>query len=126
MANQTIAQIANQLVDNCRSGNEMQGLDDLYADNAVSVEAMANPATGSAEVQSREGIRAKHEWWNGAFEVHEMNVEGPFLHGENQFSVIFELDSTDKASNERTQMKEVAVYTVENNKIAKEQFFYGS
>ena len=116
--------IAKQLVENCRTENELQGLEQLYAPNAISSESLAMEGQDSHEVTGVDAIKAKHEWWNSSFEVHSASVDGPFLHGDSQFSVIFELDATEKASGSRMPFKEVALYTVENGKISKEQFFY--
>ena len=58
-------------------------------------------------------------------EVHDAKVEGPFLHGEDRFGMIFEMDVTEKASGQRSQMKELGVYTVDGaGKIIREEFFY--
>jgi hypothetical protein len=38
--------------------------------------------------------------------------------------VFFTLDVTPKATGKRTALEEVAVYTVKNDKITREQFFY--
>ena len=123
--NEQLGKIASQLVDYCKTQQEAKGLDELYAANARSVEAMAMPGTDSPVTEGIEGIRGKHDWWNGAHEVHEATVEGPFLHGDNKFSIIFGLDVTVKESGERMQMKEVGVYTTENGKIIQEEFYYG-
>ena len=116
--------IANQLVAYCREGKDDQALDNLYADNAVSVEATPMPGADSAEMKGLDAIRGKHEWWNNAFEVHSAEVDGPFLHGDNRFGVIFAMDTTNKETKERSQMKEVGVYTVDNGKIVREEFYY--
>ena len=119
-----IREIADKLVNYCRTNDTQTGLNELYAADAVSVEAMAMPGGDSAETKGLDGIRGKHEWWESSFEYHGGNVDGPYMHGDNQFGVIFEMDVTEKATGERSQMKEMAVYTVENGKIAKEQFYY--
>jgi hypothetical protein len=53
-------------------------------------------------------------------------VAGPFFNGANpdQFVVFFTLDITPKATGQRITLEEVAVYTVKNDKITREQFFY--
>ena len=56
--------------------------------------------------------------------VHDHKVEGPFLHGDDRFAVIFEMETSPKAGGERTRMREVAVYHTEG-KIVREEFFYG-
>ncbi|MEO0363498.1 MAG: SnoaL-like domain-containing protein, partial [Pseudomonadota bacterium] len=69
--------------------------------------------------------RGKHAWWDGAMEVHDAKVEGPFLHGDDRFGMIFEMDVTEKSSGQRSQMKELGVYTVDGEgKIVREEFFY--
>ena len=116
---------AQKLVDNCREGNAAAGLDDYYAADAISVEAAAGPGADSRETPGLEGIKGKHEWWNSNFEVHSATVDGPFMHGDDRFSVIFELDATNKMDNTRSQMKEVAVYHCNpQGQIVREEFFY--
>jgi len=123
--NDTLKQTAEALVAHCKNHTEAEGLKTLYAADAKSVEAMAMPGSGSAEVQGIEAIQRKHDWWEANFEVHDATVEGPMFHGEDRFSVIFGMDTTNKESGERSQMKEVAVYTVNDaGKISKEEFFY--
>ena len=119
-----IKAIAEELCGYCRTGDTNAGLDKLYAQDCVSIEAGAAPGMDSAETKGLDGIRGKHEWWEANFEYHGGNVDGPYMHGDNQFGVIFDMDVTEKATGERSQMREMAVYTVENGKIAKEQFYY--
>lgn len=118
-----LIEIANKLVDACRDGREADGLKTLYAKDCVSVEA-ASPGGGDVVSKGVEAIKGKHDWWNNAHVVHSTAVEGPFLHGADRFGVIFSMDVTENASKRRMQMKEIAVYTVANGKIAREEFFY--
>jgi hypothetical protein len=60
----------------------------------------------------------------GANEVHSTKATGPFLHGEDRIGVIFEMDITDKASGNRMQMQELAIYTAKDGKITREEFYY--
>ena len=121
---QSIQQIGEQLVQHCQAGDATWCLDNLYAPDAVSVEAVANPETGSAVTEGLDGIRGKHAWWDANFEVHSANVDGPYPHGDDRFGVIFELDATEKATGKRNAMKELAVYHVSGGKIVREEFFY--
>lgn len=122
MFDEKIMQIANTLIGHCNNGTEAEGLNTLYADNAVSVEAV--DAGGGREANGLDAIRGKHEWWGNAFDVHESKIEGPFIHGADQFGVIFAIDATSKETGDRSPMKEFGLYTVENGKIAREEFFY--
>ena len=116
---------ADALVACCRENRTAEGLDTLYADEAISVEAAEGPGGEPRETAGLDGIRGKHEWWDGAMEVHDFSVDGPFLHGDDRFGVIFEMDVTDKAAGHRMQMKELGVYTVNGEgRIVREEFFY--
>ena len=114
-------EIAAKLVEHCQNHTEAEGLNDLYADNATSTEAWPGPS-GDPVSRGREAIAAKHQWWSDNFEVHGGGIEGPFVNGA-QFTVVFEIDATDKSNGQRMNMKEVALYEVEDGKIARERFF---
>lgn len=120
----TLQEIAHELVAGCREDRTRENLDRLYAADAVSVEAM--DMGGGRETHGLPGIHGKHDWWEGAFITHGVTVEGPFLHGDDRFSVIFGMDTTSKATGERTQGREVAVYHVKGGKIVREEFFYSA
>lgn len=120
----TLSEIAHALVAGCRDGRVRENLDLLYAPDAVSVEA-ADMGNGR-ETHGLAGIHGKHEWWDANVTVHSSTVEGPFLHGDTSFAVIFDVDSEDKASGRRDQFREVAIYHVAGGKISREEFFYGS
>jgi ketosteroid isomerase-like protein len=46
--------------------------------------------------------------------------------GENQFAVQYTFDVTFKPTGQRTEMSEMALYTVKDGKIVREQFFYNA
>lgn len=121
----SLKDVAEELVAGCREGRTRENLDKLYAEDAVSVEATAGP-DGSRKTQGRAGIAGKHDWWDATFTVHGGDVQGPFMHGDDRFAVIFEIDAENKQSGERTEMKEVAVYHVRDGRIVREEFFYAT
>jgi ketosteroid isomerase-like protein len=118
----TLSTLAHALVMHCRNGTEEDGLNTLYAPDCISVEAF--DVSGPRVTEGLDGIRGKHAWWAENFEVHGGSVDGPHLHGDDRFAVIFEMDATHKESGQRTQMKEVAIYTIAQGKIVREEFFY--
>ncbi len=125
MSAETLKETAEKLVSNCREHRTIPGLSELYDPDAVSVEATKMPGSDSRETHGVEGIKGKHEWWTSTMEVHDEQIEGPFLHGEDRFAVIFGFDATDKSSGRRMQMREVGIYTVNDaGKIVREEFFY--
>jgi hypothetical protein len=115
--------LGNKLVAMCKEGQNVACVQELYADDVVSVEAADGPG-GPRELVGKEAVAGKNTWWIENHEVHSAKVEGPFPHGTDQFAVLFDYDVTSKPMKQRMQMKEVAVYTVANGKIAREQFFY--
>lgn len=120
----TLNEIAEKLVSHCRNGTEAEGLNTLYAEDCVSVEAAVMPGSDSREANGLDAIRGKHAWWDNAVEVHAFTADGPYPHGDDKFAVIFEADTTMKDTGQRMQMKEVGVYHVKEGKIVREEFFY--
>lgn len=125
MTTETTTATAQQLVTLCRENRTEEGLETLYHPDAVSVEAMPMPGTDSAETRGVAGIKGKHAWWSSTMEVHSASVDGPYVHGDDRFAVIFEFDATDTSTSKRSQMKEVAIYTADAaGKIVREEFYY--
>lgn len=120
----TFLEIAHELVAGCRDHRERANLDRLYAADAVSVEAM--DMGGGRETKGIAAIHGKHDWWDGAFITHGLTVEGPFIHGDESFAVIFGMDTESRSTGERTQGTEVAIYHVKDGKIAREEFYYST
>ena len=116
---------ADKLVTLCKEGREHEALATLYREDAASVEAALAPGMESTVTEGMEGLKGKHAWWDANFEVHSAEVEGPFMHGDDRFGVIFAVDSTHKESGHREAMRELAVYHVDGDgRIFREEFFY--
>jgi ketosteroid isomerase-like protein len=116
------AAIAQELVTLCREGRNLEAVDKLYSPRIVSVESSGTPEM-PAEMSGLDAIRGKHEWWDDNNEIHSVQVNGPFL-GENQFAVQFSFDATFKPTGQRQSMTEMALYTVRDGKIVREEFYY--
>jgi ketosteroid isomerase-like protein len=116
------AAVAQDLVALCREGRNLDAVNRLYSPRIVSIESSGTPEM-PAEMSGIEAIRAKHEWWDANNEVHSAEVNGPFL-GEDQFAVQFTWDATFKPSGQRSTMSEMALYTVRDGKIVREEFYY--
>lgn len=117
-------EIGQKLVALCKEGKNRECIDAYYSDSIESVEAAPPPAGGERVKKGIEAIRGKDEWWTTNHEVHEAKVEGPWPHGDDKFAVRFTYDITNKPSGMRMTMDEIAVYTVADGKIVKEEFFY--
>ncbi|MEM0907011.1 MAG: nuclear transport factor 2 family protein [Pseudomonadota bacterium] len=120
----SLREIADRLVEANRNGTVNELLNTDYAEDAVSIEAFAMDPSRGREVKGLEGIHGKQAWWNETMETHGGSVDGPYLHGDDRFAVIYEVDATNKVSQQRLALKEVAIYTVANGKIVREEFYY--
>jgi ketosteroid isomerase-like protein len=120
----TTHEIANDLVALCKEGKFAESGEKYWAADVVSVEAGA-PGGGDPVSRGIDAARGKGVWWAENHDVHGVEVEGPYVNGD-QFVVRFKMDITQKASGQRITMDEMAVYTLKEGKIAEERFFYGS
>lgn len=118
----TTQEIGNRYVELCQQGKFAACLDELYAKSAESVEA-ASPPGADRTAKGLDAIKAKGKDWGESHVVHGFEVSGPFPN-ENRFAVRFVFDVTDKPSGKRSKMDEVGLFTIENDKITREEFFY--
>lgn len=119
-----VAEVANGLVALCREGNFLGAVERFYAPDVHSVEPSATPHV-PAELIGIELVRAKNHWWIQSYEVHHYCVTGPFI-GDGHFAVHFAYDVTARATGRRSRMTEMALYTVENDRVTREEFFYSA
>lgn len=117
------SQIGEKLVAFCREGRNLDAINELYSDGVVSVEA-ADPPEGEREAKGIDAVRGKNQWWVENHEVHSASVKGPFPHGDDRFCVLFNYEVTNKPSGQRFDLEEVGLFTVEGDKISREEFFY--
>ena len=118
----SIKHIAEAVVTANRTHTEAALLDAHYAQDAVSVEAVDHGE--GREARGLEAIRGKHAWWEANMEMTSGTTSEPMFHGDDRFALIFEATGRNKATGETFEMKEVAVYTVAEGKIVREEFFY--
>lgn len=116
----SLQSVADRFVELCRAGKNFDVMRTMYAPDIVSVEG------DGAETHGQAAVIKKSEDWVSTKTFHGETVAGPFYNGANpdQFAVYFTLDITPKATNQRLTLQEVGLYTVVNDKITREQFFY--
>ena len=119
--NLTTTEVANRFNVLAKEGKWDQIQDELFADNARSIEPPGSPG-----LQSVEGLAAIKEkgkqFGEMVEEMHGGYSSDPLVAG-NHFSVAMGMDVTMKGMG-RTKMDEIALYEVNDGKIVKEQFFY--
>ena len=117
------AEVGHKLVELVREGRNLDAINELYAEDVVSVEAM-DPPQGEREARGVEAAKGKNQWWASQHEVHGASVAGPFPHGDDRFAVHYQYDVTFKPDGTRYTMEEVALYSVVDGKVVREEFFY--
>ena len=115
-------EVGKKYVALCKEGKNEECLNELFAKDAVSVEAGGPPGMDRT-AKGVDAIKAKGKWWTDNHIVHSAEVSGPYPH-DNRFAVRFVYDITNKPSGRRMTMDEVGLFTVENGKITREEFFY--
>ncbi len=121
VATMTTQEVANRFNELAQQGNWMQIHEELYADNAASIEPPH--AQGLQSVEGKEAIKRKGEMFQSTVEeMHGGYSSEPLVAG-NYFAVAMGMDATMKGMG-RTKMDEIAVYEVKEGKIVKEQFFF--
>ena len=110
--------VAKKFVELCNQGKNFDVMRTMYAPDIVSVEG------DGKETKGQQPVIHKSEVWQGNNDIHGEKVRGPFYNGADQFAVHFTFDITHKATGERKTIEEVGVYTVKNDKITREQFYY--
>jgi hypothetical protein len=117
----TTQDVANRFHELAQTGDWNRIQDELYADNAVSVEPTGVP--GLQSVEGLAAIKKKGEQFGQMVEeMHGGYSNEPQVAGRH-FSVAMGMDVTMKGMG-RNKMDEIAVYEVKDGKIVKEQFFF--
>ena len=118
----TAHEVGKKYVALCKEGQHEKCLETLFSKDAVSVEAASPPGMDRTS-KGLEAIQAKGKWWGENHTVHKAEVTGPYPH-DDRFAVRFVYDITNKPSGKRMTMDEVGLFTVKDDKITREEFFY--
>ncbi len=116
------AAIAQELVALCRAARNFDAISKFYSPKIVSVEPVGSENM-PAEMTGIDAVRQKNQWWFDNNDVHQAVTTGPFV-GEGQFAVHYDWETTFKPTGQRMKMAEMALYTVKDGKIVREEFFY--
>ena len=117
----TTQDVANRYHELSQTGQWDKVQDELFADNARSIEPPGSP--GLQSVEGLPAIKEKGKKFSEMVEeMHGGYTTAPVV-GGNFFSVGMGIDCTMKGMG-RQKMDEVAVYKVKDGKIVSEQFFY--
>src|SRR3569833_317436 len=115
----TIHEISSRLVSLCEEQKFVEAYNELFADNAVSIDPIYNnePLTGLHNLIERE------RQFLARTEIHDIKVSDANFDGSN-FSDIISMHFTVKGQESRA-IEELCVYKVDKGKIISQQFFIG-
>jgi len=117
----TTRDIANRLNELFKENKWMEAQDELFSEDAVSIEPDHSPGLKTAE--GLDAIKKKGRDFNEMVEeVHGGYASEPIVAG-NHIALAMGIDATYKGMG-RQKMDEIVVYEIKDGKIVKEQFFY--
>ena len=116
-------EIAEDIVAMNKAGQFHECGEKYWAEDVVSVEP-GGPEGMDPVSKGKDAARAKGQWWADNHETSDLEVEGPYVNGD-QFTCRFKMKVKVKATGDVMDMDEHALYTIKDGKIAEERFFYG-
>ena len=119
----SVRTIAEKYMELCNEGKHFDFMRAFYGPEMVSVEADGKEYVG------KQAVIHKSEVFQGNNTIESQDLRGPFFLGDagansGQFGVYALYEYTPKAGGERHRHEEVGVYTVKNDIVTREEFFY--
>ena len=117
----TTKEVAKRLVELCKKGDFEAAQNELFAQDAVSIEQHSTPDFDK-ETKGLDAIKEKGRKWASMLEeMHGTEVSEPVV-ADKSFACTMQMDVTMKGHG-RMNMTELCVYEVKDGMIASEQFF---
>ena len=117
----TPLEVAQAVVGLLRAGAMVEVEDKWLAPGIESVEGVG----ASMAWHGKKAVLAKYRGWEADHQIHESKVEGPWV-GATGFALKYWIDVSQKSTGQRHQMEEIAVYTVRDGKITREEFHFAT
>ena len=118
----TIKEIAEKLAKYCEKNDYVTAQKELYAENIISIE----PDESAGFDKETKGLKNVNEkitkFMSGVEESYGTKVHNTIFAG-NSFAFVLDMDIKMKGQ-ERMTMSEICVYTVKDEKIIQEEFFW--
>lgn len=119
----SVQSVAGKFMELCSQGKHFEVMRTMYAPEMVSVEGNGRETVG------KEAVIHKSEVFQGNNAITGQDLRGPFFCGDaeaksGRFAVHTSITFTPKAGGERQTHEEVGLYTVKNDMITREEFFY--
>ena len=119
----SVETVAGKFMELCKQGRHFEVMRTMYAPEMVSVEGDGKETVG------KEPVIRKSEVFQGNHTIHSQDLRGAFFCGDadassGRFAVYTSIEFSPKAGGERQRHEEVGLYTVKNDQITREEFFY--
>ena len=119
----SVRTVAGKFMDLCNQGKHFEFMRTMYAPEMVSVEGDGKETAG------KEAVIHKSELFQGANAILSQDLRGPFFCGDadasfGRFAVYTSIEFSPKAGGARVKHAEVGFYTVRNDLVTREEFFY--
>lgn len=119
----SVETVAGKFMELCNLGKHFEVMRTMYAPEMVSVEGDGRETVG------KEAVIHKSEVFQGNNAITGQDLRGPFFCGDanagsGKFAVYASITFTPKAGGGPQTHEEVGLYTVKNDKITREEFFY--
>jgi hypothetical protein len=119
----SVRTVAGKFKELLNQGKHFEVMRTMYAPDMVSVEADGREFVG------KDVVIHKSEVFQGSNNLLGQDLRGPFILGDpnassGRFAVYTSIDFTPKAGGDRVTHEEVGLYTVKNDTITREEFFY--
>jgi hypothetical protein len=119
----SVRTIAQKYMELCGKGKHFDFMRAFYGPDMVSVEGDGREFVG------KEKVIHKSEVFQGNNTIHSQDLRGPFFLGDadggsGRFGVYSSIEFSPKAGGKREKHEEVGVYTVKNDIVTREEFFY--
>ena len=119
----SVQTVAGRFMELVNQGKHFEVMRTMYAPEMVSVEADGREFVG------KDVVIHKSEVFQGNNDILSQDLRGPFLLGDpnansGRFAVYTSIDFAPKTGGDRVTHEEVGLYTVKNDTITREEFFY--
>ena len=119
----SVETVARKFMELCKQGKHFEVMRTMYAPEMVSVEGDGREFVG------KEVVIHKSEVFQGNNNILSQDLRGPFFLGDpgataGRFGVYTSIEFAPKAGGERQTHEEVGLYTVKNDAITREEFYY--
>ncbi len=114
-------EVAKQVTELLRAGKYAEVEERWLGQSIESVEGLG----ASMAWKGKKNVLAKYRAWEADNEVVDSKIEGPWV-GATGFAVKFVIQIVEKATGQRHAMEEIAVYTVRDGKVVREEFYFAT